>query len=126
MDPPDRHRGVEVGGPVRVWEVHGGGFEERLERFARHLEDAAEYLSGLFKRQGLYKALKKVGAQEGDTIEIGPHQFEYFDDEETRAPETEPGPTRVARSNRLELPEQTPSSFDASPEDPQVWSAEQD
>ena len=106
MDPPDKHRGVEVGGPVRVWEVHGGGFEERLERFSRHLEDAAEYLSGLFKRQGLYKALKKVGAQEGDTIEIGPHQFEYFDDEETRAPDTEPGPTRVARRTRLEVPEQ--------------------
>ncbi|WP_407569372.1 GTPase ObgE [Deinococcus altitudinis] len=82
MDPPDRNRGVEEGGPVKVWVIHGGGFEGRLERFSRHLEEASEYLGGVFKRQGLYKALKKVGAQEGDTIEIGPHKFEYFDDED--------------------------------------------
>ena len=82
MDPPDKNRGVDEGGPVKVWVIHGGGFEGRLERFSRHLEEASEYLGGVFKRQGLYKALKKVGAQEGDTIEIGPHKFEYFDDED--------------------------------------------
>ncbi len=82
MDPPDKNRGVEEGGPVRVWIVQGGGFEDRLQRFSRHLEEASEYLGGVFKRQGLYKALKQVGAQEGDTIEIGPHRFEYFDDED--------------------------------------------
>ena len=82
IDPPDKNRGVDEGGPVKVWVIHGGGFEGRLERFSRHLEEASEYLGGVFKRQGLYKALKKVGAQEGDTIEIGPHKFEYFDDED--------------------------------------------
>ncbi len=61
--------------------MHGGGFEERLVRFARHLEDAAEYLAGLFKRQGLNNALKRAGAREGDTVEIGSFRFEYFDDE---------------------------------------------
>ncbi len=65
----------------RIWTVHGGGFEERLVRFARHLEDAAEYLAGLFKRQGLNNALKRAGAREGDTVEIGSFRFEYFDDE---------------------------------------------
>ena len=81
LDPPAVHRGVVEGGPQRVWEIVGGGFQERLDRFSRHLEDAAEYLSGMFKRQGLYNALKRVGAQEGDTIEIGPYRYEYVDDE---------------------------------------------
>ncbi|AWN24220.1 GTPase [Deinococcus irradiatisoli] len=65
----------------RIWIVTGGGFEEKLERFARHLEDAAEYLSGLFKRQGLYNALRRVNAREGDTVDIGGLRFEYFDEE---------------------------------------------
>ncbi|ABF46512.1 GTP1/OBG family GTPase [Deinococcus geothermalis DSM 11300] len=68
--------------PERVWEVHGGGFEARIVRFARHLEDAAEYLSNLFKRQGLYNALKRAGAREGDTVEIGSFRFEYYADED--------------------------------------------
>ena len=68
--------------PERVWEVHGGGFEERIVRFSRYLEDAAEYLGNLFKRQGLYNALRRAGAREGDTVEIGSFRFEYFDDEE--------------------------------------------
>lgn len=68
--------------PERVWEVHGGGFEERIVRFSRYLEDAAEYLGNLFKRQGLYNALKRAGAREGDTVEIGTFRFEYFEDEQ--------------------------------------------
>lgn len=83
IDAPKKAVGViSDGQPERVWEVHGGGFEERLVRFSRYLEDASEYLGGLFKRQGLYNALKRAGAQEGDTVEIGPHRFEYFDEEE--------------------------------------------
>ena len=69
------------GSTERIWLVKGGGFEEKIERFARHLEDAAEYLSGLFKRQGMYNALRRVGAREGDTVDIGGLRFEYFDEE---------------------------------------------
>lgn len=69
------------GTPERVWEVHGGGFEEKITRFARYLEEAAEYLSNLFKHQGLYNALRRAGAKEGDTVEIGTFRFEYFDDD---------------------------------------------
>ncbi|RTR25546.1 GTPase ObgE [Deinococcus radiophilus] len=65
----------------RIWTVHGGGFEDKLVRFARHIEDAAEYLANLFKRQGLNNALRRAGAREGDTVEIGTFRFEYFDDE---------------------------------------------
>ncbi|WP_278914066.1 GTPase ObgE [Deinococcus wulumuqiensis] len=81
-DPPLKGPGiVGTGAPERVWEVHGGGFEERIVRFSRYLEDAAEYLGNLFKRQGLYNALKKAGAREGDTVEIGTFRFEYFDED---------------------------------------------
>ncbi|MFC4426469.1 GTPase ObgE [Deinococcus navajonensis] len=84
-DAPARGVGIVVTGkPERVWEVHGGGFEERIVRFSRYMEDAAEYLGNVFKRQGLYNALKRAGAREGDTVEIGSFRFEYFDDEEER------------------------------------------
>ncbi|MFD1731584.1 GTPase ObgE [Deinococcus malanensis] len=83
LDPPAQGVGiVSSGAPERVWEIHGGGFEERIVRFSRYLEDAAEYLGNLFKRQGLYNALKKAGAREGDTVEIGTFRFEYFNDED--------------------------------------------
>lgn len=81
-DPPARGVGiVTTGENERVWEIHGGGFEERISRFSRYMEDAAEYLGAVFKRQGLYNALRRAGAREGDTVEIGSFRFEYFDDE---------------------------------------------
>ncbi|WP_034342566.1 GTPase ObgE [Deinococcus misasensis] len=64
-----------------VWEVVGGGFAERLGRFARYLDDAAEYLQAYFKREGLFNALKRAGAKQGDTVEIGIMKFEYFEDD---------------------------------------------
>lgn len=63
-----------------TWAVYGGGFETRIKRFERHLDAAAEYLSGVFKRQGLNNALKRAGAREGDTVQIGTFRFEYFED----------------------------------------------
>lgn len=77
-DPPAKGESA----PERVWEVHGGGFQEKLVRFSRYMEEAAEYLGNLFKRQGLYNALKRAGAREGDTVEIGTFRFEYFDEDE--------------------------------------------
>lgn len=73
-----------LGNPERVWEVRGGGFAEKVTRFARYMDEAAEYLGNLFQRQGLYNALKRAGAQEGDTVEIGSFRFEYFEDEQER------------------------------------------
>ncbi|PTA67663.1 GTPase ObgE [Deinococcus arcticus] len=84
-DPPARGVGiVSTGQPERVWEIHGGSFEARIVRFSRYMDEASEYLGGVFKRQGLYNALKRAGAREGDTVEIGTFRFEYFDDEEGR------------------------------------------
>ncbi|MVN88176.1 GTPase ObgE [Deinococcus sp. HMF7620] len=83
IDPAARGVGiVSTGQPERVWTIHGGGFEERIVRFSRYLEEASEYLGSVFKRQGLYNALKRAGAREGDTVEIGTHRFEYFDEDE--------------------------------------------
>lgn len=69
------------GTPERIWVVTGGGFEQRLTRFSRYLDAAAEYLAGVFKRQGLTNALKRAGAREGDTVQIGSFRFEYYEDE---------------------------------------------
>lgn len=85
VDPAEKGVGViNDGQPERVWSVHGGGFEDKIVRFSRYMEEASEYLGNLFKRQGLYNALKRAGAQAGDTVEIGTFKFEYFDDEEER------------------------------------------
>ncbi|MBB6098837.1 GTP-binding protein [Deinobacterium chartae] len=65
----------------RTWDVEGGPFAERLTRLSRHLEDASEYLQNFFKREGLYSALKRAGAREGDTVNISGFQFEYFSDD---------------------------------------------
>ncbi|MHA0042885.1 GTPase ObgE [Deinococcus sp. PEB2-63] len=85
IDPAARGVGIiNDGQPERVWAVYGGGFEERIVRFSRFMDEAAEYLGNVFKRQGLYNALKRAGAREGDTVEIGTFRFEYFDDEQQR------------------------------------------
>ncbi len=85
IDPAAKGVGViNDGQPERVWEIHGGGFEEKIVRFSRYMEEAAEYLGNLFKRQGLYNALKRAGAREGDTVEIGTFRFEYFDEDENK------------------------------------------
>lgn len=85
IDPAAQGVGIiSDGQPERVWKVVGGGFEERIVRFSRYLEEASEYLGNVFKRQGLYSALKRAGAREGDTVEIGPHRFEYFDEDENK------------------------------------------
>ena len=71
----------EEGDAERIWVVTGGGFEERLTRFSRYLDAAAEYLANVFKRQGLTGALRRAGAREGDTVAIGSFKFEYYEDE---------------------------------------------
>jgi GTPase len=63
-----------------LWQVTGGGLESRINRFSRHLEDAAEYLGNVFKREGLNNHLKKAGVKPGDTVKIGAFTFEFFED----------------------------------------------
>ncbi len=65
----------------RLWIVTGGTFSERIARFSRHMEDAAEYLARSFKREGLNAQLKRAGVRPGDTVKIGEFAFEYFEDD---------------------------------------------
>ncbi|HEX2863952.1 MAG TPA: GTPase ObgE [Deinococcales bacterium] len=69
------------------WIVTGGGFQEIISRFHRHLTDAADYLEGVFRRQGLNNALVRAGVKEGDTVRIGEFAFEYLNDERVKEPE---------------------------------------
>lgn len=80
-----------------LWQVTGGGFAERINRFSRHLEDAAEYLENVFKREGLNNTLKKAGVKPGDTVQIGPFTFEFFEDS-WDAPAKQKAPEYVPRN----------------------------
>ncbi len=74
---------------TKLWLVKGGDLEARVGRFSRHLDAASEYLEGVFKHEGLYNRLHRVGVRDGDTVKIGPLSFEYFDDKaESRGGET--------------------------------------
>jgi GTPase len=70
----------------KLWIVTGGSFEARIQRFSRHLDDAAEYLENTFKREGLNSLLKKSGVKPGDTVQIGAFNFEFFEDEASNKP----------------------------------------
>lgn len=69
-----------------LWQVTGGTFSERINRFSRHLDDAAEYLGKLFQREGLNNILKKAGVKPGDTVQIGTFTFEFLEDSWDAAP----------------------------------------
>lgn len=77
---PERLTVVRLEDETDAWEVRGGGIEERVGRFERHIPDAAEYLERFFERQGLNNALRRAGVKAGDTVRIGRFAFEYFDD----------------------------------------------
>jgi GTP-binding protein len=58
-----------------------GGKLERLVRVTDlQNERAVMRLTNIFKAMGLYKSLAKLGANEGDLVEVGGVQFEYFND----------------------------------------------
>ena len=97
---------------TRTWAVTGGGFEARVARFARHMDDAAEYLEEYFARQGLNSALKRAGVKAKDTVQIGAFAFEYFDDEfQKKAEEPE---EHVPRSYYLDYDD--PDTDEAEPD----------
>jgi GTPase len=99
---------------TRTWTVKGGGFEARVSRFARHLDDAAEYLEEYFTRQGLNNALTRAGVKAGDTVQIGIFAFEYFDDKFNKEPEPE---EHVPRSYYLDYDDADTDDLDESASD---------
>ncbi|MCA9798027.1 MAG: GTPase ObgE [Cyanobacteria bacterium HKST-UBA04] len=62
--------------------VISGGKLDRLVRVTDlRNERAVMRLTNIFKAMGLYKSLAKLGAVEGDLVEVGGVQFEYFNDD---------------------------------------------
>ena len=87
---PQSARVVRMGG-VRVereggaWRVHGAELEALVARFDPNNREAVSYLQHFFVAQGVYKLLKRAGAQDGEDVRIGASVFEYFDDERAQA-----------------------------------------
>ncbi len=88
LDSDESAREEEV---ERLWKVTGGGLEERVARFERHLVDAAQYLQSTFVRSGLQTALERAGVRAGDIVKIGRFSFEYVPDKATKQ-KREPAP----------------------------------
>ncbi len=70
--------------PELVVEKTAAGFEVRGRRVERLVEmtnlshnEAVRKLQAILKRLGVEDALEKQGVQEGDTVRIGHHEFEY-------------------------------------------------
>lgn len=78
------------------WEVSGSEITGVVSRFDASNREAVAYLQHHFTSLGVYKLLKRAGAQDGDDVYIGEAVFEYFDDEKasserSREADTEPG-----------------------------------
>lgn len=64
-----------------VWEVSGSEIMAVVSRFDAKNREAVAYLQHHFAGLGVYKLLRRAGAQAGDDVYIGDAVFEYFDDE---------------------------------------------
>jgi GTP-binding protein len=64
-----------------LFRVQGKTVEELIGRFDLENEEAVAILQRKLERIGLFEALKSAGAQEGDTVIVGPFEFEYREDE---------------------------------------------
>lgn len=68
------------------WVVTGTELEAIVARFDALNPEAVAYLQHHFRALGVYRQLKRAGAQTGDEVQIGAAVFDYFDD---TAPVTE-------------------------------------
>jgi GTP-binding protein len=73
----------------RGWVVKDPELEAVVARFDPTNREAVAYLQHFFVSSGVYKLLKKAGAQDGDEVHIGDAVFEYFD--EDKAAGSQPG-----------------------------------
>lgn len=62
-----------------VYEVLGGEAQRRIDRTDFSSDEGVRDLLDYLKRRGLYEALREKGVKEGDTVRIGPMEFDYFD-----------------------------------------------
>ncbi len=59
--------------------VQGGQAQKRIERTDFSSEESVQELLGWLKHKGLYEALQEKGIKEGDTVIIGPMEFDYIE-----------------------------------------------
>ncbi len=62
------------------WLVTGSELEAIVARFDALNPEAVSYLQHHFRALGVYRRLKRAGAQTGEEVQIGAATFEYFDD----------------------------------------------
>ena len=57
--------------------VRGRQLERLFAKADLDNEDAVAYLQTVIERAGLNDALRRAGAQPGDTVVVGEHEFEF-------------------------------------------------
>lgn len=67
------------------WVVRDPELEAVVARFDPTNREAVAYLQHFFVSSGVYKLLKRAGAQDGDDVFIGDAVFEYFDEDKANA-----------------------------------------
>lgn len=60
--------------------ITGYKVEEKIHRTDFNNENAVKRLLRILKGMGLYELLRESGVQEGDTVRLGPMDFEYIDE----------------------------------------------
>lgn len=60
--------------------VTGYKVEEKIQRTDFNNENAVRRLLRILKNMGLYDMLRERGVQEGDTVRVGPMDFDYIDE----------------------------------------------
>ncbi len=62
-----------------IFVVSGGEAEKKIQTIDFENEESVRNLLNFLQKKGLYDALKEKGIQEGDTVRIGPMEFEYVE-----------------------------------------------
>lgn len=73
-----------------AWLLTGTELEAIVSRFDAKNPEVVAYLQHHFKNAGVYKLLKKAGAQDGEDVIIAGALFEYFDEEKAKAEASQP------------------------------------
>lgn len=74
---------IEYGNPEKgLFTVEGPKIEKMLGYTNLEAEQGFNFFQDFMIKQGVIKTLKKMGLEEGDTIRIYGHEFEYLDTEE--------------------------------------------
>ena len=75
---PDRPFWVEEH-EGNVWAVVGPEIDGLVQRTQFERDEGVERFMGIIEGMGVEKALRKAGIAEGDTVIIGPMEFDYFE-----------------------------------------------